>query len=195
MLMHRIGNDLLRAGWTTWNLEYRRLGSGGGYPQTLEDVGAGIDALAEVPGLDLGGRIVAVGHSAGGHLAAWAAERDRPRVPLTAVVLQAGVLDLVLAHELGLSDGVVAELMDGGPDERAADYAAASPRARLPLGVPALVVTGGADDVVPPRISREFAAAARAAGDDVLLHEEPAEEHMGHVDPDNPLWLAVRAWL
>jgi hypothetical protein len=28
-----------------------------------------------------------------------------------------------------------------------------------------------------------------------VLHEEPAAEHMGHVDPDNPLWLAVRAWL
>jgi acetyl esterase/lipase len=194
-LMHRIANDLAAAGWTTWNLEYRRLGSGGGYPATLEDVAAGIDALAGIDGLDLGGRIVAIGHSAGGQLAAWAATREQPRVPLTAVVLQAGVLDLALAHALGLSGGVVAELMDGGPDERPAAYAAASPRARLPLGVPALVVTGGADGVVPPRISREFAGAARAAGDAVVLHEEPAEEHMGHVEPHNPLWLAVRAWL
>jgi acetyl esterase/lipase len=43
-LMHRIGNDLAVAGWTTWNLEYRRLGSGGGVPQTLEDLAARIDA-------------------------------------------------------------------------------------------------------------------------------------------------------
>jgi acetyl esterase/lipase len=194
-LMHRIGNDLAAAGWTTWNLEYRRLGSGGGFPATLEDVAAGIDALADVDGLDLGGRVVAIGHSAGGQLAAWAATRDRPRVALTGVVAQAGVLDLELGHELGLSDGVVAQLMDGAPHERPDAYAAASPRARLPLGVPALVVTGGADDVVPPRISREFADAARAAGDDVVLHEEPGEQHMGHVAPGNPLWMAVRAWL
>ena len=194
-LMHPIGDDLASAGWTTWNLEYRRLGSGGGYPATLEDVAAGIDALAAIDGLDGGGRVVAIGHSAGGQLAAWAATRRRPRVALTGVALQAGVLDLELAHELGLSDGVVARLMGGAPAEQPAAYAAASPRARLPLGVPALVVTGGADTVVPPRISREFAAAARAAGDDVVLHEEPGEEHMGHVEPDNPLWLAVRAWL
>jgi acetyl esterase/lipase len=194
-LMHRIGNDLAAAGWTTWNLEYRRLGSGGGFPATLEDVAAGIDALADVEGLDLGGPVVAIGHSAGGHLAAWAATRERPRVALTGVVAQAGVLDLALGHELGLSDGVVAELMDGAPHERPDAYAAASPRARLPLGVPTLVVTGGADGVVPPRISREFADAARAAGDDVVLHEEPREEHMGHVEPGNPLWMAVRAWL
>jgi acetyl esterase/lipase len=193
--MHRIGNDLAAAGWTTWNLEYRRLGSGGGFPETLEDVAAGIDALAGVDGLEPGGRVVAIGHSAGGHLAAWAATRPQPRVPLTGVVAQAGVLDLELGHELGLSGGVVAELMHGTPQERPEDYAAASPRARLPLGVPALVVTGGADTVVPPRISREFATAARAAGDDVVLHEEPGEEHMGHVEPGNPLWLAVRAWL
>jgi acetyl esterase/lipase len=194
-LMHRIGNDLAAAGWTTWNLEYRRLGSGGGYPATLEDVAAGIDALGDVAGLGCPERIVAIGHSAGGHLAAWAATREQPRVALTGVVAQAGVLDLALGHELRLSDGVVGELMGGSPGERPAEYAAASPRARLPLGVPALVVTGTADDVVPPRISREFAAAAREAGDDVVLHEQAGAGHMGHVEPDDPVWLAVRAWL
>src|SRR5690348_11516945 len=104
--MHRIGNDLAAAGWTTWNLEYRRLGDGGGYPETLADVAAGIDALAAIDGLDRG-RVVAIGHSAGGHLAAWAATRPDPVVRLTGVVAQAGVLDLALGHELRLSDGVV----------------------------------------------------------------------------------------
>ena len=193
-LMHRLGNDLAAAGWTAWNLEYRRLGDGGGYPATLQDVAAGIDALAGVGGLDVS-RVVAIGHSAGGHLAAWAATREAPRVPLSAVVAQAGVLDLALAWELGLSDRVVDELLGGSPEAIADRYAAASPRARLPLGIPALLVHGGVDATVPPRMSREFAAAARAAGDAVELHEEPGEGHDGHLDPENPLWLAVRAWL
>jgi len=193
-LMRPLARDLAVAGWTVWNLEYRRLGGGGGFPRTLEDVAAGIDHLAQLDGLDLG-RVVAIGHSAGGQLAAWAATREAPAVALTGVAVQAGVLDLAVGHELGLSDGVVAELLGGTPDAAPERYAAASPRARLPLGVEALVVHGGRDAVVPPRISREFVAAARAAGDDVVLHEEPGEEHMGHLEPGNPLWTAVRAWL
>ncbi len=74
-------------------------------------------------------------------------------------------------------------------------YAAASPAERLPLGVPALLTHGGRDDIVPPVMSERFAAAARAAGDDVELVVEPGEDHFGHLDPANPLWAAVTAWL
>ena len=109
-LMHPVCRDLASRGWAAWNLEYRRLGrlSGGGWPTTFDDVAAGVDHLAELAApLDLS-RIVAIGHSAGGHLAAWAAARPRlpgcapgaaPRVPVTAVVSQAGVVDLRLAWE------------------------------------------------------------------------------------------------
>ena len=197
-LMHAVCRDLVERGWVAWNLEYRRVGrqSGGGYPRTLEDVAAGIDHLADLPHarLDLR-RVVAVGHSAGGHLAAWAATRATPRVPLTGVAVQAGVVDLRLAWELRLSDGVVAEFLGAEPEavpERVAD---ASPAERLPLGVPALLTHGGRDAVVPPVMSERFAAAARAAGDEVELVVEPEEEHMGHVEPGNPLWAAVTTWL
>ena len=61
-------------------------------PYTLDDVGAAIDHLA-TPGVDLS-RVVTIGHSAGGHLAAWAATRETARVAVTGVVSQAGVLDL-----------------------------------------------------------------------------------------------------
>jgi acetyl esterase/lipase len=184
-LMRDLAADLAARGWTTWNLEYRRLGGGGGFPATLDDVAAGI---AHVRGA---GRLVVVGHSAGGHLAAWAATR----VPLTAVVVQAGVLDLRLAWELRLSNGVVADFLGGTPDEVPERCAAASPRERLPLSVPALLVHGALDEDVPPRMSREFAAAARAAGDDVTLHEVDDEGHMEHVDPRSASWRAVTAWL
>jgi len=185
-LMDPLAADLAARGWTTWNLEYRRLGNGGGFPATLEDVSAAIDHLAE---LDVDTRrAVAIGHSAGGHLAAWSATRERPRVRVTDVVSQAGVLDLRLAWELRLSDGVVRRFLGELDDER---YAAASPRERLPLHADRTLLTHGeADETVPVRISREFAAASGAD-----LHIDPEAGHMEHIDPAHPLWAAVVAWL
>jgi acetyl esterase/lipase len=202
--MHPLCADLTARGWAAWNVEYRRLGrlSGGGYPRTLEDVAAAVDHLAEMPAHTRRGqsplcfeRVVAIGHSAGGQLAAWLATRAAPQVPVTHVVAQAGVLDLRLASQLGLSRGVVHRFVGGPPDAVPERYAAASPAERLPLGVPALLTHGGRDDIVPPVMSEQFAAAARAAGDEVELVSEPAEDHFGHLDPANPLWDAVTAWI
>ena len=67
--------DLVRRGYAVWNLEYRRVGAGGGWPTTFEDIAAGIDLLADLPVSTT--RVAAIGHSAGGHLAAWAAGRAR----------------------------------------------------------------------------------------------------------------------
>jgi acetyl esterase/lipase len=212
---HRVCADLAERGWAAWNVEYRRLGrlSGGGYPCTLDDVAAAVDHLADLPaharvgepeeesreGLSLLtfdlARVVAVGHSAGGQLAAWLATRERPRVAVAGVVSQAGVLDLRLASELRLSRGVVHRFLGGAPDEVPERYGAASPAERLPLGVPALLTHGGRDGDVPLAMSERFAAAARAAGDEVDLVVEPDEDHYGHLDPGHPLWLAVTAWL
>jgi len=127
---------------------------------------------------------VAIGHSAGGHLAAWAATRDHQRVAVTAVVSQAGVLDLQRAAELRLSNGVVDRFLKSQPTD------VASPIERLPLGVPALLTHGGRDDIVPVEISERF---ARASGASLVV--EPGEDHFGHLDPANPLWKAVTAWL
>jgi len=191
-LMHPLCHDLAARGWAAWNLEYRRLGrlSGGGWPKTLDDVAEAIDHLHELLApLDLS-RVVAIGHSAGGHLAAWSATRDDPRVPVTGVVSQAGVLDLHRAWEWQLSNGVVRRLLGGTPEQQPERYAAASPAARLPLGVPALLTHGGQDDIVPPAMSEEF---ARATGCDLVLL--PDEDHFGHLDPENRLWRAVIEWL
>jgi len=190
--------DLAARGWAAWNVEYRRLGrlSGGGWPRTLEDVAAAVDHLADIPRVPLDlRRVVAIGHSAGGHLAAWLATRPAPRVPVTGVVAQAGVVDLRLASELRLSRGVVHRLLGGTPAMVPERYAAASPAERLPLRVPALLVHGEADETVPAVMSERFAAAARAAGDRVELALVPGEGHLGHLDPAGRLWAAVLAWL
>jgi len=195
-LMDPLCVDLVTRGWAAWNIEYRRLGeSGGGWPTTADDVAAAVDALADLDApLDLT-RVVAVGHSAGGHLALWPAGRREAGVPLVGAVSQAGVADLVEGHRLGLSDGVVARFLGGTPEEAPERYAAASPLARVPTGVPVLLVHGEADENVPVDLTRRYAEAARAAGDRVEVVLRSRDGHFEHLDPSSAAWAAVVQWL
>ena len=205
-LEHPLVGDLAGRGWAVWNLEYRRLGwrSRGGWPQTFDDVAAGIDRLGALDEpLDLA-RVVAVGHSAGGHLAFWAAARRglpagspgaEPRVRVAGAVAQAGVLDLREAARLRLSRDVVRTLLGGPPGKVPKRYDAASPIERLPLGVPQLLVHGEADDVVPIAIARRYAERASEAGDPCRLVALADVGHMEHLDPSSAAWRAVTDWL
>jgi acetyl esterase/lipase len=166
--------DLVGRGFATVNVEYRRVGNGGGWPQTGADVGAAVDALATDGQRLAGGRLdlthaVALGHSAGGQLAGWLAARRGATVPLTGAVLQAGVLDLVRAAEAGLGARAVADFLGGSPADVGQVYAQASPTALVPLGVPSICVHGNADTTVPLEQSQRFVAAASAAGDQTEL--------------------------
>ena len=77
VVMRALAGDLVRRGWAVWNIEYRRLGDGGGWPATFEDVAAAIDHLDELQApLDLE-RVSVLGHSAGGHLALWAGRAQK----------------------------------------------------------------------------------------------------------------------
>ncbi|HXD69263.1 MAG TPA: alpha/beta hydrolase [Gaiellales bacterium] len=212
-LMDAVCADLAGRGWAAWNLEYRRIAGGrGGWPHTFDDVAAGIDHLADLAGptaatgpaatgpaaatttpIDIR-RVVSIGHSAGGHLALWAATRDRPRVPVTAAVGQAAVSDLARASQLHLSNGAADELMGGPPDRVPERYAAASPSERLPLGVPTLLVHGGRDDTVPVELSRDLHAAAVAAGDDCELVVHERDGHFEHIEPGTAAWGTVTRW-
>ncbi len=204
--MTPLAEDLVRLGYAAWNLEYRRIGEdGGGWPGTLADVSAGIEHLAKLKedGADIDlSRVVTVGHSAGGHLALWAAgprtlsgHEHLPRVRVMAAVGQAPAADLKRVHELGLSRGVALEFLGGTPEQYPERYAAASPRELLPLGVPQLIVHGAADDTVPVAIGREYVAAAKAAGDPVDYVEFAGFGHFEHIDRGNPAWKAVTDWL
>src|SRR5947209_17240556 len=77
IVMRGLARDLLRRGWAVWNIEYRRLGGGGGWPATFADVAAAIDHLGQLGSLVDLSRASVLGHSAGGHLALWAAGRAR----------------------------------------------------------------------------------------------------------------------
>jgi acetyl esterase/lipase len=176
--------DLAARGHPVAMVEYRRVGhDGGGWPGTFDDVTA---AIAAATGDD---RPVVVGHSAGGHLALWYAKQAPHKV--RGVVGLAPVADLGLAHRLGLGNGAVGELLGAGPDGEPDRYAAADPARHLPLGVPAVIVHGADDDVVPVSVSRSYVSAARASGGRTWLTELPQVEHFGVIDPRSRAWPAV----
>lgn len=192
-LMKAICADLARRGVAAWNVEYRRVGrgQGGGWPATFDDVAAAIDHLAslEDPRLDLTGGVTAVGHSAGGQLALWAASRSAPRVRVTRVVAQAAVCDVESAGEPAW------EFLGGTPEQVPERYAAADPMRLVPLGVPTLLVHGADDETVPLLRSRRYLEAARAAGDDVSLIEPTPGGHRIHIDPRSEAWQVAAEWI
>jgi len=203
-LMTPLARDLAARGIAAWNVEYRRMGQeGGGWPGTLEDVAAAADAVAGLDGVDPT-RVVTVGHSAGGHLALWLAARHRlgagqpgagPRVRPRGAVSQAGVTDLARGAADGLGDGACEALLGGAPEELPERYAAASPAALLPLGVPVLLVHGAADDIVPPGQSHAFAHAACAAGDAVDVVDLPGADHFDVIEAGHQAWAAAVRWI
>jgi acetyl esterase/lipase len=177
-LMDALCRDLAGRGYEAWNVEYRRLGSGGGWPATFEDVRAAVR--------DARRPLVTVGHSAGGHLALWLGAE----IGATLAVAQAGVVDLEEASRLGLSSNAAAALLGGTPVDVPERYAAASPAARLPLGVPQLLVHGLRDDTVPIAMSRAYASRARDAGDEIELVAAD-EGHFECLDPASESWAAI----
>lgn len=184
--------DLAQRGWATLNVEYRRVGDGGGVPQTLDDVAAAIDLLGDTD-LDLS-RVVTLGHSAGGHLAVWAAGRQRQprwqdaRVRVTEVISQAGVVDLTAAHREGLGSGAVERFL-GIVDKDT--LALADPIRQAPLDAPVWAVHARDDEDVP---FGQSVAYVEAAGPPATL-VEVAGGHFGVIDVTSPAWAEILAIL
>jgi len=190
--MAALAVDLVDRGWATWNVEYRRVGNGGGVPETLDDVRAAIAALADLAEPLDAGRIVIVGHSAGGQLGLCLS--DEPAV--AAVVSLAGVCDLASAYAEAIGESATGAFMGGGPDDRPDAYALADPLRRVPAGARVLLVHGDADQRVPVSQSRRYARAAAAAGDDRCeLVEAPGIDHFALIDPRSATWASTAARL
>jgi acetyl esterase/lipase len=196
-VMDGLAVDLARRGWAAWNLEYRRLGAGGGWPTTGEDVALGIDhlvALAPVYHLDLG-RVALVGHSAGGQLALWAAARGRRGAVHPRVVLGlAAITDLQAALDQRIGGRSVERLLATAPDPERA-LREASPLAHVPIGVRQILAHAVDDEQVPLAQTLTYAEAARIDGDDVTVIQAPAGTggHFGLIDPRSPTWAAAVA--
>jgi acetyl esterase/lipase len=185
---------LAAGGWNVWQIEYRAGVNGGAWPNTTDDVSAAIDRLARIgrePGILLG-RIVAVGHSAGGHLAVWSLGRQGAEVQVDGAVSLAGVLDLRLAERDNLGSGAAVAFVGGSSAEYPERFDAASPVESPVVDRPVRIIHGDADFVVPLSQSTSYRDAASRAGQDVRLIEVRGD-HDDVIDVAHPSWAATLA--
>jgi len=202
-LLRPLAAALTEAGVATWNLEYRRLGNaGGGWPGTFADVARGADHLRKIAHekrLDLN-RVLAMGHSAGGHLAMWLAARTKlpmsselyvkDPLRLTGVIDLDGPADLkaTLPMQQRVCGGaVITRLVGGTPEEQPQRYRETSPIEMLPLGVRQEFFAGRMFAAQAP----PYEAAARSAGDAVHTTVLAEAGHFVFVDPGSAVWPQV----
>lgn len=185
---------LAGVGLAVASIEYRRTGGAGGWPATFDDAAAAVAAAPHVvaalrPGAVNPDDTVVVGHSAGGHLAIWAAQRSPHSI--RRVVALAPVADLYEAYRRRLDGDAVPALMGGSPDDVPDRYAAGDAARLLPGPVPVVVLHGQRDQQVPVDMSRRLAGRCP----DVEVVELPDVEHFGLIDPLSPAWSSVLAAL
>lgn len=194
----------LRArGYAVALVEYARTGTaGGGWPGTFDDVAAALAAVRDHAATDRPAPVVLVGHSAGGHLAAWvlhqpAAAPARGRPDVVGAVSLGGCLDLAMVADLGLDDGAAVDLLGGSPAEVPGRYDAADPARLGRTPYPLVVVHGTADEKVPPAVARSWWRSAGTPGRDRLVLLDGVG-HFPLIDPDAPAFAALTSqigWL
>lgn len=200
-----IAADLAARGFAVWNVDYRKLGeSGAGYPGTFLDIADAVDRLgAEVRARHLNtDRVVALGHSAGGHLALWAAARHRlPRssplwrsdpLRIRSVVSLGGIGDLegqgaIFARACGPES--IPRIVDTA--SRLQPFADTSPAELLPTGTRSIMISGEHDHVMPPQTGRAFVETVRGRGDFGEAVAIPGAGHFDVVIPTTTAWSVV----
>jgi acetyl esterase/lipase len=206
-MMSPLATALTARGFATWNIEYRALGDeGAGWPGTFEDWAMAADHLrwlAKTEPLDLT-RVIAVGHSSGGHAAAWLAARpqlsgklkgDDP-VPIKAAVIIDGPEDIVLyhPHQREICDGqdVLDQMLGGSPQTAADHWRDGNPAQRLPLHTRQLLVSSA---LLSGRAADAYADKARAAGDKVEVLKLEDAGHFDPIAPGTPAWAKVEDFI
>ena len=206
-LMDWAAADLMGRGYAVWNVEYRGVDEAP-YPAIFFDVAETADYLGmlgeQLSRLDTS-RVVALGHSAGGHLALWLAgagslPSEHPASvgappPLRGVISTGGLQDLEAAEPVTLPSCLAAvreDLTGPATDARPDPYADTSPARMLPLGVPQVAIHAERDRIAPVSLGEAWVARARAAGDEARLVVVPG----GHVEliaPGTDAWEATVA--
>ncbi|MCE3605673.1 alpha/beta hydrolase [Massilia sp. P8910] len=203
--MHNVAGALAERGIAVWNVEYRRVEEGGGYPGTYLDMNAALDKLAAEASahqLDTS-RIVALGHSAGGQLVQWIAGRSRiaassplfhpSPLPVREVISLGGLADLRNEQALiKTSCGRDLAQLAGRPSASRPDIFADTNAAELiPNGSRTVLVTGELDTISPPRAAHDYAARARAAGDRAEVVILPGASHFDEIAASSPAWKLI----
>jgi acetyl esterase/lipase len=200
-----VATTLHGLGYATWNVEYRRLGDGGGWPATFEDMAHAVDRLGTldpdrtgVPAGVLTRRVVFLGHSAGGHLVAWAAGRNAhtpggaPAVKPTGIISLSGLLDLTLGADQGLGGGIIDELLGGTPAQVPDHYRYGDPALLVPTPAPVWAVHADDDQVIPLSQASSYVAAQTTTGGKAAVVQVPGA-HLDLIKPDQPAWRTTRA--
>lgn len=203
-LMNWAAEDLRLQGLAVWNIEYRGVDeSGGGYPGTFLDVAHAADALRDQAAqyhLDLD-RVAAFGHSAGGHLALWAAARqklptgspmrmDNP-LRLIGVVNSGGLADLRASRGVTQRDclsDIYDQLVGDISSTRAEVLSDTSPAEMLPLKVRQVSVNGHDDAIAPPVLGEGYTRRAKAAGDHADVVVVLNTGHVELIAPGTEAW-------
>lgn len=167
-LMESLAVDLARRGHSTWNIEYRRVGNGGGWPASAHDALTALDFIPNL-GVDVA-RVTLVTHSAGSQLLMWAAPR---------AVITPG-LHIALGPLLDL--GAAVESDDVGASECRAMLEQGAPSLVEPGGIATVLIHGDDDQVVPVVRTVDFAEKHS------LEHHRTGCDHFSLLDPSKPEW-------
>ncbi len=174
-----MSSALAAAGWTVLTLEYRRIP--GNPDATLQDIAAALKALPPMVERH-NGKLLLIGHSAGGHLALWAGATGAPP-SLQGVLALAPAADLRLAHALHLGDGAVRRFLGTDPEARPD-----TDPLQLPAPAAAVaIVQGAVDAVVPPAVAASYCAAFP----NTRLVQLPDCGHFAVIDPLSSAWPTV----
>lgn len=199
--MDTFAQAITKLGYATWNIEYRAQGTGGDWPVMFKDVSGALDHLAILAGtysLDLD-KIAVIGHSAGGHLALWLA--SRPRLPHTSelytqtplsvrgVISLAGIANVTANNGCAsLINPLIGVALTPSSAELANRLQETSPLQMLPSHGKTILISGGADNVVPPAMGAEYSAIAAGLGDDSAHYILSGLGHFDLIEPATTDW-------
>lgn len=194
-VMNTYAEDLVDRGMAVYNIEYRRVGSGGGWPTTFHDVADALDHVVELnkkyPEFTVDDELV-VGHSAGAQLAMWAGTRHKldddevgndPKFRPTRAVSLAGPLDMTYAATHG--DDRIVTVLGGTPAEIPDRYTSVDPIQNIDPSIPVIAVHGTADTTVSPENSTRYIDAVKNQDGIGNLVMAEGENHVSLVSDDS----------
>lgn len=200
--MDKFAEAITRLGYATWNIEYRAIGTGGEWPVIFQDVGKAIDysyVIAQQHNIDMN-KIAVIGHSAGGHLALWAASRSKilsssllyspNSLPLRGVISLGGIADITRDNSCYSATSTVIGLPLNPLDAvLSARLQETSPQQMLPIQTTSILISGSLDNVIPSQISADYVTQAIVLGDDSVHYTIDGAGHFDLIDPDRTDWV------
>jgi acetyl esterase/lipase len=199
--MDRFAQPITDLGYATWNIEYRALGTGGEWPVIFQDISKAVDYtrnLAKTYPIDVN-KVAIIGHSAGGHLALWAASRTSLKssseiytenpLPIRGVISLAGIANITSGTGCNtLANNVIGVPINSPSSALTARLRETSPLQMLPSRTNTILISGSADGIVPAAIGTEYSNKATELGDHSLHYNLEGLGHFDLIDVNSTNW-------